>query len=136
MTLKRSNPGPNNKAGEEKYERILNASKQVFAAKGFHESKISEIARTAGVADGTIYLYFKNKDDILISLFEVLLESVNSGLPSSLGGSPASRGGCGTEDDAESEGQKEHRQWRDEVSSQQCGPRSPVRQRQQYHGDS
>src|SRR5688572_18005102 len=54
---------------EEKYERILQAALQVFAAKGFHEARISEIARAAGVADGTIYLYFKNKDDILLSLF-------------------------------------------------------------------
>lgn len=37
---------------------------------GFYNSKVSEIAREAHVADGTIYLYFKNKDDILISLFE------------------------------------------------------------------
>lgn len=49
---------------------ILNAAKQVFAMEGFYNSKVSEIAREAHVADGTIYLYFKNKDDILISLFE------------------------------------------------------------------
>ncbi|HDP26176.1 MAG TPA: TetR/AcrR family transcriptional regulator [Deltaproteobacteria bacterium] len=56
--------------GEEKYRMILNAAKQVFAKEGFYNSKVSEIAREARVADGTIYLYFKNKDDILISLFE------------------------------------------------------------------
>jgi TetR/AcrR family fatty acid metabolism transcriptional regulator len=56
--------------GEEKYKMILNAAKQVFAMEGFYNSKVSEIAREAHVADGTIYLYFKNKDDILISLFE------------------------------------------------------------------
>jgi TetR/AcrR family transcriptional regulator, fatty acid metabolism regulator protein len=56
--------------GEEKYRMILNAAKQVFALEGFYNSKVSEIAREAHVADGTIYLYFKNKDDILISLFE------------------------------------------------------------------
>ncbi|HPR56707.1 MAG TPA: TetR/AcrR family transcriptional regulator, partial [Deltaproteobacteria bacterium] len=56
--------------GEEKYRMILNAAKQVFAQEGFYNSKVSEIAREAHVADGTIYLYFKNKDDILISLFE------------------------------------------------------------------
>jgi TetR/AcrR family fatty acid metabolism transcriptional regulator len=55
---------------EEKYKMILNAAKQVFAMEGFYNSKVSEIAREAHVADGTIYLYFKNKDDILISLFE------------------------------------------------------------------
>lgn len=42
----------------------------MFARKGFYQSKVSEIAKTADVADGTIYLYFHNKDDILISLFE------------------------------------------------------------------
>ena len=65
---------------EAKYQRILDAALEVFARKGFHEAKISEIARAAGVADGTIYLYFKNKDDLLISLFEAKLESINSGL--------------------------------------------------------
>ena len=41
-----------------------------FSEKGFFNSRVSEIAKEAEVADGTIYLYFKNKDDILISLFE------------------------------------------------------------------
>ena len=44
--------------------------------KGFFNSKVSEIAREAKVADGTIYLYFQNKDDILISLFEILMDSI------------------------------------------------------------
>ncbi len=55
---------------QEKYERILDAAVKVFAEKGFYLSRVSDIAREAGVADGTIYLYFKNKDDILISIFE------------------------------------------------------------------
>ncbi|MBN2297398.1 MAG: TetR/AcrR family transcriptional regulator [Deltaproteobacteria bacterium] len=62
--------------GEEKYRMILNAAKQVFAMEGFYNSKVSEIAREAHVADGTIYLYFKNKDDILISLFEEELNGI------------------------------------------------------------
>ena len=41
----------------------------VFADQGFYQSTISQIARKAGVADGTIYLYFKNKDDILVQFF-------------------------------------------------------------------
>ena len=58
-------------AGEpDKHTKIINAAIKVFAEHGFHNSKISQIAKEAGVADGTIYLYFKNKDDILISLFE------------------------------------------------------------------
>jgi TetR/AcrR family transcriptional regulator, fatty acid metabolism regulator protein len=54
----------------DKHTRIINAALKVFAEKGFYNTRISEIAREADVADGTIYLYFKNKDDILISLFE------------------------------------------------------------------
>ena len=69
---------------EEKYQRILDAALKVFSQKGFFESKISEIAIEAGVADGTIYLYFKNKDDLLILLFESKLEAVNEGLRSVL----------------------------------------------------
>ncbi|MEM2936479.1 MAG: TetR/AcrR family transcriptional regulator [Candidatus Bathyarchaeia archaeon] len=53
-----------------KHKKILQAAVKIFAEKGFYKAKISEIAREAGVADGTIYLYFKNKDDILIQLFE------------------------------------------------------------------
>ncbi|GAB7386390.1 fatty acid metabolism transcriptional regulator FadR [Bacillaceae bacterium] len=53
----------------EKYHLILNAAQKVIAQNGFHRSQISKIAREAGVADGTIYLYFKNKEEILISLF-------------------------------------------------------------------
>lgn len=61
-------------ASKEKHERILKAAVKVFAKYGFHNSKISQIAEEAGVADGTIYLYFRNKDDILISLFEEKME--------------------------------------------------------------
>lgn len=60
--------GPNN--GGEKRDRILRAAVKIFSRKGFFNSKVSEIARAAEVADGTIYLYFRNKDDLLISLFE------------------------------------------------------------------
>jgi TetR/AcrR family fatty acid metabolism transcriptional regulator len=53
-----------------KHDQIIEAAVKVFAKKGFYNAKVSEIAREASVADGTIYLYFKNKDDILISIFE------------------------------------------------------------------
>lgn len=56
--------------GADKRERILRAAIKVFARKGFYATRVSEIAKAAGVADGTIYLYFKNKDDVLISIFE------------------------------------------------------------------
>ncbi len=55
----------------DKHQRILDAAIKVFAEKGFFQAKVSEIAREARVADGTVYLYFKSKDDILISIFEV-----------------------------------------------------------------
>jgi len=54
----------------EKFEAILDAAEKVIAENGFHGSQVSRIAKEAGVADGTIYLYFKNKEDILISLFQ------------------------------------------------------------------
>lgn len=58
------------KRNSEKHRRIIQAAVKVFAKNGFYNSKVSEIARAAKVADGTIYLYFENKDDILIRLFE------------------------------------------------------------------
>jgi TetR/AcrR family fatty acid metabolism transcriptional regulator len=62
--------------GLAKRERILRAAIKIFSQKGFFNSKVSDIARQAGVADGTIYLYFKNKDDLLISLFEEKMAEV------------------------------------------------------------
>src|SRR5687767_6676485 len=62
--------------GEGKRERILDAAVKVFAAKGFYDAKVSQIAAAAGVADGTIYLYFKSKDELLISLFEDRMDMV------------------------------------------------------------
>src|SRR5207245_11243981 len=52
-----------------KRERILRAAIDVFAQSGYFNAKVSEIARAAGVADGTIYLYFDGKEDLLISIF-------------------------------------------------------------------
>lgn len=53
-----------------KYKQIIDAAVVVIAQHGYHQAQVSKIAKQAGVADGTIYLYFKNKEDILISLFE------------------------------------------------------------------
>ena len=58
-----------NKAKNNKYHLILDAAIEVFARQGFYQSTVAQIAREAGVADGTIYLYFKNKDDILLQFF-------------------------------------------------------------------
>ncbi len=54
----------------DKREAILRAGVKVFAAKGFFNSKVADVAKEAGVADGTVYLYFKGKDDILHSIFD------------------------------------------------------------------
>src|SRR6516165_458394 len=61
------------RAGD-KRERILDAAVRVFAKKGFYATRVSEVAKAAGVADGTIYLYFKSKDELLVSLFEDRVE--------------------------------------------------------------
>jgi TetR/AcrR family transcriptional regulator, fatty acid metabolism regulator protein len=47
---------------------------RVFAKKGFYATRVSEVAKAAGVADGTIYLYFRSKDELLVSLFEDRVE--------------------------------------------------------------
>lgn len=54
----------------DKFYAILEASKKVFAKEGYHGSSIAKIAKKADVGDGTVYLYFKNKEDILIQLFD------------------------------------------------------------------
>jgi len=52
---------------------LIKAAIKTFAQKGFHGTKISDIAKKAKVADGTVYLYFENKDDLLIKCFEEML---------------------------------------------------------------
>jgi TetR/AcrR family transcriptional regulator, fatty acid metabolism regulator protein len=54
----------------DKYQRILDAAIEVIAEHGFFHSRVSEIADRAGVADGTIYLYFKNKDELLMAAID------------------------------------------------------------------
>jgi TetR/AcrR family fatty acid metabolism transcriptional regulator len=86
-------PGP--ARDPDKRLRILDAAVRIFARKGFFGAKVSEIAGEAGVADGTIYLYFKNKDDLLISLFEermdVLLEGLRRSIAETEAGPPKLR---------------------------------------------
>lgn len=69
----------------DKRDRILKAAVKVFARTGFHATRVSEVAKAAGVADGTIYLYFKSKEELLVSLFEdrveKLLAHMNAQLP-------------------------------------------------------
>ncbi len=65
------------RAGDKK-PRILEAAVKVFAKNGFYATRVSDVARAAGVADGTIYLYFKSKDELLLSLFEDRVEKLLS----------------------------------------------------------
>ncbi|WP_102691127.1 TetR/AcrR family transcriptional regulator [Rummeliibacillus pycnus] len=58
------------KKNKPKYKQIIDAAVIVIADNGYHQAQVSKIAKQAGVADGTIYLYFKNKEDILISVFK------------------------------------------------------------------
>jgi len=58
-----STPGP-------KRDAILRAAIDVFAERGFFNAQVADVARAAGVAAGTVYLYFKSKDDLLVSIFD------------------------------------------------------------------
>jgi TetR/AcrR family fatty acid metabolism transcriptional regulator len=69
----------NKKDKNNKYHLILEAAIKVFARQGFYQSTVAQIAREAGVADGTIYLYFKNKDDILVQFFNYRTKQVFDG---------------------------------------------------------
>ena len=71
----------------EKYQRILDAAIDVIAERGFFNARVSDIANGAGVADGTIYLYFKNKEQILMAAisraFSVFMERARAELKKS-----------------------------------------------------
>jgi len=58
------------KKDEEKRKKILNAATKVFARVGFSNTRIQDVAQEAGIAHGTVYLYFKSKDDLFISIFQ------------------------------------------------------------------
>ena len=53
----------------DKPQQIIDAAIRVFARNGYYNSRVSDIAREAGIASGTIYLYFETKDEILVTLF-------------------------------------------------------------------
>ena len=67
-----------------KYRQILEAAIAVIAENGYHGSQIAKIAKEAGVADGTIYLYFKNKEDLLIKMFAESMGEFISGIESGI----------------------------------------------------
>jgi TetR/AcrR family fatty acid metabolism transcriptional regulator len=64
----------------DKRDAILRAAIDTFAARGFFNAQVADIARGAGVAAGTVYLYFRGKDDLLISIFErTMKEAIEAG---------------------------------------------------------
>ena len=79
-------PGARKLSREDRRKAIIDAAVVVFAKKGFFGARVSEIAEQAQVADGTIYLYFKSKDDLLISLFEEKMQEIIQNLESILVG--------------------------------------------------
>ena len=70
----------------QKRARILEAAIAVFAEKGFNTARVSDIAKEAGVADGTIYLYFKSKEDLLLQIFEEKMDELKAGLMAAMDG--------------------------------------------------
>jgi TetR/AcrR family fatty acid metabolism transcriptional regulator len=62
----------------DKRGRILDSAVKVFARVGFFKAKVAQIAEEAGLAPGTVYLYFKNKEDILISVFDMRMQEIIS----------------------------------------------------------
>ncbi len=70
-----SSSAPSGGAGSgDKYQRILDAAVDVIAENGYFGSPVSAIAARAGVADGTIYLYFKSKDDVLRTAIDTVFD--------------------------------------------------------------
>ena len=64
----------------DKRDAILKAATQVFARRGYFQSQVADVAREAGVAAGTVYLYFRSKDDLLVSIFErTMTEAIAAG---------------------------------------------------------
>jgi TetR/AcrR family fatty acid metabolism transcriptional regulator len=71
-------PGP-------KRDAILRAAIDVFADRGFFNAQVADVARVAGVAAGTVYLYFRSKDDLLVSIFERTMREALAEVRSSVG---------------------------------------------------
>ena len=72
----------------DKPQQIIDAAVRVFARNGYYNSRVSDIAREAGIASGTIYLYFRTKDDILITLFREKMAGFVAGLRKAISAEP------------------------------------------------
>jgi TetR/AcrR family transcriptional regulator, fatty acid metabolism regulator protein len=77
---RRARPAPTRADKTDKRDALLRAAIETFAARGFFNAQVADVARTAGVAAGTVYLYFRGKDDLLISVFEkTMREAIATG---------------------------------------------------------
>lgn len=65
---------------EERREELLSAARRVFAQKGFHDAKVGDIAASAGVAKGTVYLYFPDKRSIFVELIDILFMRLSAAI--------------------------------------------------------
>jgi len=72
----------------DKPQQIIDAAVRVFARNGFYNSRVSDIAREAGIASGTIYLYFKTKDEILVTLFRDKMAAFVAGVRKAIADEP------------------------------------------------
>lgn len=84
MTIHSVTAGTETDPRSGKRARILRAAVEVFARTGYFNAKVSEVARAAGVADGTIYLYFSGKEDLLVSIFRESMQQYLERLRSEL----------------------------------------------------
>ena len=75
----------------DKPQQIIDAAIRVFARTGYYNSRVSDIAREAGIASGTIYLYFKTKDEILVTLFREKMAEFVDTLRKEIAGEPDAR---------------------------------------------
>jgi TetR/AcrR family fatty acid metabolism transcriptional regulator len=80
------------RAAGDKYQRILDAAVSVFAEKGFHAARVSDVASRASVADGTIYLYFRNKEELLMTAINTAFNAFMSRARSELEAIPSASG--------------------------------------------
>jgi TetR/AcrR family fatty acid metabolism transcriptional regulator len=80
IAARRSRPAVTRVEKIDKRDALLRAAIETFAARGFFNAQVADVARTAGVAAGTVYLYFRGKDDLLISIFEkTMKEAIAAG---------------------------------------------------------
>ena len=66
---------PKPDVSDERKDQIMNAAEEVFAQKGFDEARMDDIAEETGLSKGTLYLYYKSKDDLIIAILDRIFQS-------------------------------------------------------------